>query len=384
MCDFTTQNSPEARLDPIEYNLHCMQIISTASRTIDEIIAAAVECLSNGGLVVYPTETTYGIGVDATNPKAVQKLLKYKKRREGKPLSLAVADLTMAEQYVELNHTARDVYTRFLPGPVTVVSQGRHGVAQGIESETGTLGIRIPDYDLVLKIVRAFGKPITATGANASYKKRPYAIQDITDHLSDNQKSLIDLVIDVGELPHNEPSTVIDTTLDDVEVLRQGSISFSDKNHVVTKSEKETQELGKKLVSKYKNLLTYKAVAFCLIGEMGAGKTQFCKGVARGLGIQDTVSSPTFTLSHNYAFEAEGQKTEFIHIDTWRLFNNEEFLDLGFAKMIDQNKVIAVEWADRVIDVLKQYNDEAKLIWVKFTYGEKENERIIEYGDQLL
>ncbi len=360
-----------------------MKILSLTSQTLDEIISAAVECLAHGGLLIYPTETTYGIGVDATNQKAVNTLLKYKKRREGKPLSIAVTDREMAEKYVDLNQTARNVYTNFLPGPVTVVSKGKHVVATGVESESGSLGIRIPAYPLVLQIVKAFGKPMTATGANASYKKRPYCVEDITQVLSPRQRSLIDLIIDAGELPHNEPSTVIDTTWDDVKVLRQGNISFTEKNIFTSNNESETQELGIFFVLKYKNLLTYKALVFCLVGEMGVGKTQFCKGIARGLGIKKTVTSPTYTLSTNYTFEAEGKNTEFIHMDTWRLFNDQEFLDLGFARMIDKCNVIAVEWADRVSEVLKHYSDEAKLIWVRFSYGEKENERIIEYGDEI-
>lgn len=360
-----------------------MKILSLKSQSLDEIVAAVVECLAKGGLLIYPTETTYGIGVDATNQKAVNTLLKYKKRREGKPLSIAVADKEMAEKYVDLNQTARNLYINFLPGPVTVVSNGKHTVAIGVESENGSLGIRIPAYPLALQIVKAFGKPITATGANASYKKRPYCIEDITRFLSPRQQSLIDTIIDAGELPHNEPSTVIDTTWDDVKVLRQGNISFSEKNIFTSNNESETQEFGKKLVLKYKNLLTYKALVFCLVGEMGAGKTQFCKGIARGLGIKETITSPTYTLSTHYTFEAEGKHIEFIHMDTWRLFNDQEFLDLGFVNMIDECNVIAVEWADRVSEVLKLYSDEAKLIWVKFSYGKQEDERIIEYGDQI-
>ena len=361
-----------------------MKILLLQSQPLEKVIAEAVSCLARGGLLIYPTETTYGIGVDATNQRAVNALLTYKKRREGKPLSIAVFDMNMAEKFVDLNQAARNIYASFLPGPVTVVSKGKHVVVTGVESENGSLGIRIPAYDLVLQIVKAFGKPITATSANASYKKRPYCLEDIMQFLSPRQKSLIDLVIDAGELPHNEPSTVIDTTLDDVEVLRQGKLTVSEKNTITSNTESETQELGKKLVLKYKNLLTYKALVFCLVGEMGAGKTQFCKGIANGLGIKDTVISPTFILSRNYPFEAEGKKTELIHIDTWRLFSSQEFLELGFSTMIDNCRVIVIEWADRVAETLKQYNDEAKLIWVKFSYGKKENDRIIKYGDQLL
>ncbi|HAV15570.1 MAG TPA: hypothetical protein DCX25_04550 [Candidatus Pacebacteria bacterium] len=354
-----------------------MKIVHLSTTPAREVITAAISTLKSGGLVVYPTETTYGIGADATNQKAVDKLLQYKKRREGKPLSIAVFDQSMAEIYVELNAAAKKVYTTFLPGPITVVSKSKGNVAKGVTSETGALGIRIPNYPLILQLIKAYGKPITATGANASYKKRPYTIQDIFSNISEKQKSLIDVVLDAGELPHNEPSTVIDTTLDDIEVLRQGSITFSETSQIKTHSTEETVRLGKKIVQKYKNLLSYKALVFCLVGELGAGKTQFSKGIAEGLGIKKTIVSPTFTLSRNYPFEGEGKKLEFVHIDTWRLFSSKEFLDLGFAQMIDSCDVIAVEWADKVHDVLNQYSDEAKLIWVKFEYGKDENERTI-------
>ena len=358
-----------------------MKIFRIADHPVDVIIKITVECFKNGGLVVYPTETTYGIGANATNQRAIDKLLQYKKRREGKPLSIAVADQQMAEEYVELNVAAKKVYATFLPGPVTVVSKSKGNVSRGITSETGTLGVRIPNYPLILQLIKAYGKPITATGANASYKRRPYAIQDIVENISEKQKTLIDLVLDAGELPHNEPSTVIDTTLDDVAVLRQGSVVFSEKSQITTHSAQETIQLGKKTVQKYKNLLSYKALVFCLVGELGAGKTQFSKGIAEGSGIKVPIVSPTFTLSRNYPFEGEGRALEFVHIDTWRLFSNQEFLDLGFVQMIDGCNVIAVEWADKVSDVLNQYSDEAKLIWVKFVYGKAENERIIIFSD---
>lgn len=135
-------------------------------------VKSAVEVLASGGLVIYPTETIYGIGADALNPGAIVKLAKYKQRPLGKPYSIAVSDIKMAEKYVTLNESARNIYKEFLPGPVTVVSTGKHVVAQGVESETGTLGIRIPDYKLVIDIVKSFGKPITSTSANASYKKK--------------------------------------------------------------------------------------------------------------------------------------------------------------------------------------------------------------------
>jgi L-threonylcarbamoyladenylate synthase len=153
------------------------KIINLATTPTSEIIKTAVEVLSRGGLVIFPTETLYGIGADATNQAAIDKLLQYKSRREGKPLSIAVNSLEMAEQYVEVNKTALNLYQNFLPGPLTVVSKSLGRVAKGVESEIGTLGVRIPDYQLVLDIVTAFGKPITATSAWKPVGKSARSIQ---------------------------------------------------------------------------------------------------------------------------------------------------------------------------------------------------------------
>lgn len=335
--------------------------------------AKAVAVLGNGGLVIFPCETTYGIAADATNPKAIKKLNTYKKRPFGKPYSVAVSNTKMAEEYANLNDTARNIYKEFLPGPVTVVSYGKHKLAKGVESETGTLGIRISNYPLVGQIVKNLGVPITATSANASYMKRPSKISDILDNISDKQKGLIDLIIDAGELPHNEPSTVIDTTLDDPVVLRQGEIKFKDKNEVLSRSEENTQNIAKELFQKYERYLGKRPIVLALVGEMGTGKTQFTKGLGKVLGIKEEIVSPTFNLVLEY-----GKLT---HIDAWRLQNPEELNTLGFLKIIEnKNMVIAIEWADRVINEIKNQREHALIVWVKIKYGKKENERLISWG----
>jgi len=102
------------------YIIRLMVILkSNNNNVIDEVVAV----LKRGGLVVFPTETVYGIGADATNTAAIKRLNKYKMRPLGKPYSVAVADQRMAEEYVELNETAKNLYMKFLPGPMTVVSK---------------------------------------------------------------------------------------------------------------------------------------------------------------------------------------------------------------------------------------------------------------------
>jgi tRNA threonylcarbamoyl adenosine modification protein YjeE len=278
----------------------------------------------------------------------------------------------MAVKYVELNKTAKNLYRNFLPGPLTIVSKGKHKVAAGVESETGTLGVRIPDYPLMLKSIKAFGRPIVATSANASYKKRPYKIDDILDNVSQKQKRLIDLIIDAGELPRNEPSTVIDTTLDDTVVLRQGKVVFGQQSLVVSRSEENTQNIGKELWQKYEKHAGQRAIIFALEGPMGAGKTQFTKGLARAMGVKDEIVSPTFNLELDYG--------KFVHMDAWRMQNGEELENLGLKQKISDRSVLAIEWADRVVETIRKYNEEAVVVWVKIAYAKAENERLISWG----
>lgn len=352
-----------------------MKILKETPKVIDEV----VEHLKNGKLVFMATETVYIAAVDATNTNAVKKLVKFKNRPFGKPFSVGVTNIKMAEKYVELNDSARDLYKKFLPGPVTVVSDGKHTVAPGVEAENGTLGIRIPDYKFVMNVIQKFGKPITTTSANASYQRRPYKLSDILENISLKQKGLIDLMVDAGELPLNEPSTVIDTTLDNPTVLRQGEIKLKDKNEVYSRSEENTQNIGKELWQKYESYLGKRALVFALVGEMGAGKTQFTKGLAKAMGIKELVTSPTFSLLEEY--EVPKSLFGLEHFDAWRLSDSNEMEALGFLKMIEnKNKILSIEWADRVSDLLKKHREDAVIVWVDIKYGKGENDRIISWG----
>lgn len=333
-----------------------------------------IDTLKSGGLVIFPCETVYGIACDSQNENAVKKLNTYKRRPMGKPYAIMVSSQKMAEEYVELNQTATNLYKEFLPGPVTVISKGKGKVAEGIESETGTLGVRIPGYKDVLNLIEKFGHPIVATSANASYKKRPYKIADVLNNISKKQKDLIDLIVDVGELPHNEPSTVIDTTLDEPAVLRQGDIKLKGKFEVLSRSEENTQNVAKELFQKYEEYLGKRPIIFALEGAMGAGKTIFTKGLAKAIGIKEEITSPTFNLLLEY-------DNKLTHIDAWRLQGEEDLNSLGFVKTLENNNmVISIEWADRLIETIKKYRDQAVIVWVKIEYGKGENERLINWG----
>lgn len=338
-----------------------MKKLKIGSDPEEMIIDQAVETLTSGGLLLFPTETTYGAGVDATNQAAVDKLLAYKSRREGKPLSIAVIDQEMAEKYVELTDSARTIYHRFLPGPVTVVSKSRGLVADGVASEFGTLGVRIPDYPLLLKIVKKLGKPITATSANGSGKKRPYSIEDIFSNLSAKQTSLVDAVIDAGTLPPNDPSTVIDTTLSTPISLRDGvltdQLASSQKANSQTtttlfsQSETDTQKLAVRFGLKYWDIIKEHGLVIGLDGALGVGKTIFTKGMAEFLGITDTITSPTYTYIEEYDYTRHGVSGRLYHLDVWKIDSPEQFALLEFDSLLKPHNIVLVEWWNQVTEL---------------------------------
>lgn len=356
--------------------------IPTIERTNPLSVEKAAAILRSGGLIIYPTETCYGLGVDATRPAAVKKLLQYKSRREGKPVSIAVSDKNMARAYVIINKTAKNLYDNFLPGPLTVVSEGKGNVAPGIESEYGTLGVRIPDFPLIHDIITELGKPITATSANVSYKPRPYSVDALLSNLPDKQKKLIDLIIDAGTLPEREVSTVVDTTLNSINLMREGQIQFKTQAenlmHAHTTSPEKTQSFGSIVMLKHLDTLRNKPLILALVGELGAGKTQFTKGIARQLGITATIKSPTFTITQEYPYSRGASIGKLIHIDAWRINGQNEFNALSISKNIRTGNVIVIEWADKFFPLLQRIaqGNNAQLLIVRLEHF-SENERDI-------
>lgn len=321
-----------------------MNIVDLKKTPPAEVIKITLDALKTGGLIIFPTETTYGAGVDATNLQAVQKLLSYKSRREGKPLSIAVPNEKTAAHYVKINEQAHQLYQRFLPGPVTIISHSLGKVAAGVASEFETLGVRIPDYPLILQILAAFDKPITATSANASGKKRPYQINDVLQNISTKQKNLIDLILDAGQLPTNQPSTVIDTTLSTPTTLRIGKVKNKNLHQLTSNSESETKKIAGTLLLKNWNKIKRQGLMIGLAGSLGAGKTVFAKGVAQFLKISEEITSPTYAYIEEYDYLRHGVSGKLYHLDLWKIETPQELARLEIAKLLGPNNVVVIEW----------------------------------------
>jgi len=182
------------------------------------LISRVVEMLKQGGVVGYPTDTTYGIGCDIFNKKGVKKIYQIKQRDPRKPFSFICADISDVANYAQVSNFAFKIMRRHLPGPYTFVLEATRVVPDLLTTRQKTVGIRIPDNPIALAIVRELGHPLVTTSANVSGEETFHDPQEIEEAMG----RMLDMVIDGGILL-GEPSTVISLVNDHLEVLRQGS-----------------------------------------------------------------------------------------------------------------------------------------------------------------
>jgi L-threonylcarbamoyladenylate synthase len=177
-----------------------------------DLIGKAVQVLKHDGMVVYPTETVYGLGGDALSEEAIVKVYKAKKRPVSNPISIAVSSIDMMGGVAKIDALAYQFADRFLPGPVTIVVPARKCIPEILTGGTGMIGIRYPGHPVALELISRFDSPITATSANISGAKEPTT--------PDECRIPYDLLIDGGRLP-GTPSTVVD--LVSRRILRPGA-----------------------------------------------------------------------------------------------------------------------------------------------------------------
>ncbi|MFP4005443.1 MAG: L-threonylcarbamoyladenylate synthase [Candidatus Hadarchaeia archaeon] len=194
-----------------------------------ENLEVVVRALKFRKLVIYPTETVYGLGVDATSDKAVAKVFEAKSRPLEKPISVAVDSLSMAYRVGKLNEDAEDVIQEFLPGPLTLLVDPRPILSELLFGGTSKVGIRIPDHFVALKLIEAFDGPITSTSANKSGEPSAPSVEEAVDQIGHR----VDYAVDSGGSHIGTPTTVLDLTSDGFEIVREGPISKSEIEEVL-------------------------------------------------------------------------------------------------------------------------------------------------------
>ena len=189
-----------------------------------EKIAEAASVVRQGGLVIFPTETVYGIAADSNNTKAMDRLRAVKRRADGKLFSVLVAQRGIIENYSTYTHpNLYKVIDKYWPGPLTVIVPARH--------EGETIGIRMPDHTVALRLVEESGCTIAAPSANLEGKKAPINCQEALEDL-DGQ---VDLALDGGPVDFGISSTILDFTKAHPTVIREGVITQPDIDRTINK-----------------------------------------------------------------------------------------------------------------------------------------------------
>jgi len=193
-------------------------------RDSEEAIVETAKTMLAGGMVVFPTDTVYGLGCDATSESAIRKVFKAKKREGKKPLSIIVRDLAMAKKVAFVDHKLERALNLIWPGPITVILWRRHKLPDILTAGQETIGLRIPDYKLTYLLSENMGRPFVATSANITNEPATTKIVQVLDYFEKNY-SKPDLVLDAGDLKFSEASTVIDLTTSKPKIVRIGPVS---------------------------------------------------------------------------------------------------------------------------------------------------------------
>jgi len=195
---------------------------SKAPNKTAEDLSAAVQALKGGGVIVFPTETLYGLGADALNDAAVEKVFQLKGRDPRNPIPVLVADQEMLHALVaKVPTTAQKLMERYWPGPLTLVLPGRKNIPKPLCNPTGRVGVRISSQSIATLLVKGLGRPLTATSANPSGKEPARTLQESNTYFAHR----VELFVDGGTLTSKSGSTVVEAMEDSIKIIREGEIS---------------------------------------------------------------------------------------------------------------------------------------------------------------
>ena len=180
-----------------------VEVIRYSGGDIDRALYRARDTILNGKILIYPTDTVYGIGCDATKDDVVAKIRKIKGLSQDKPLLVMMADINMVDEYCEIGLWEETILKKYLPGPFAFILKMRKPLPV---SSDGTLGIRIPESDFCNRLSEEVGKPIVSTSANKTGEPPPVSFNEITSEVL----NAADLAVDNGSTRYKKSSDIVD------------------------------------------------------------------------------------------------------------------------------------------------------------------------------
>lgn len=198
-----------------------MKVVKLTKDNIDKVAEEAVNILSQDGIIIYPTDTLYGLGANALSDYVVNKIFKIKQRPKEKALPILVKDIFWAKNLAYIHKREEKVLEACWPGAVTVILPKRPIIPDIITGGSSNIGMRVAKSDFTDKLLHKFGYPITSTSANLSEQEPTFKIREIIE-IFENNEYKPDLIIDAGDLKKSLPSTVLDLSLSHPKILRVG------------------------------------------------------------------------------------------------------------------------------------------------------------------
>jgi len=206
----------------------------------EEVLGRAARLINKGEVVVCPTDTGYAFAANALDTRAVAGVYHLKGRSFSNPVHIAVSDILEAEKYAVLDEAARFLAGRYLPGALTLVLPRKEIVPSMLVAGLDTVGIRIPDNAVILRLVEMTGRPLTATSANVSGRPGTYSVEEVKAQFGENMSDVA-LVLDQGPIKVRELSTIIDLTQKPPQLIRQGRISWLELRDVLKRFQKPAE-----------------------------------------------------------------------------------------------------------------------------------------------
>ncbi|MHA1248020.1 MAG: L-threonylcarbamoyladenylate synthase [Candidatus Thorarchaeota archaeon] len=197
----------------------------TGASDLEEVVRRAVEVLRDGGIIVYPTDTSYGIGCDPRNPDAIDRLIAVKRRDPDLGLPLLFSDLNQCKEYHDFDELELVLARLFWPGPLTMIVRARQGLPPRVSGKHKSIAVRVPDHPVPREIARAIRGPIVGTSANLSGGPSPFDVETAREQLGDD----VDLYIDGGRSKSTKNSTIVGVELGrpaNIKVYREGELSI--------------------------------------------------------------------------------------------------------------------------------------------------------------
>lgn len=197
------------------------EIIKIDPARPETVFSRCREVIRSGGVIVYPTDTFYGLGADPRNPVAVKKLFEIKGRQTNQPILLLIGKIEEVRNWAEeITPCADDLMKRFWPGPLTLVFKAHAGVAPELTAGTDAIGLRVPGTELTRELLGYLSSALTGTSANRSGGPEPRTAEEAAVSVG----AMVDLIIDGGKAPGEKPSTVVDVRTTRPLVLREGAV----------------------------------------------------------------------------------------------------------------------------------------------------------------